>query len=68
MQIASLIHEKIFQKSAEYCSGCQTIYSEATEHIRKMHSGDLIYEKLDVNQTHRGDCFVGNNLFYIIFH
>ena len=68
VQMASLIHEKIFHKSAEYCSGCQAIYSEATEHIRKLHSGDFIYKKLDVNQALRDDCFVGNNTRFILHH
>ena len=35
MQMACIIHQKIFHKSAEYCYGCQAIYWETTEHIRK---------------------------------
>ena len=66
--MANLIHEKIFDQSVEYCSGYQAIYSKAAEHIRKMHSGDLIYERLDVSQTHRDDCFVGNNIRFILHH
>jgi len=62
-----LMHEKMFYRSAEYCSICQEIYSEATEHIIQMH-WDLIYKKLGVNQVHRDDCFVGNILNFILHH
>ena len=68
VQTASLIHEKIFPKSAEYGFGCQAIYSEATDHIRKMHSGDLIYKNLEVDQVHKDDCFDGNNIRFILHH
>ena len=33
---------------------------------QKMHSGDLIYKQLGVNQGHRDDCFVGNTIRFIL--